>query len=337
MPRRDVRGSRGRSGEVIPGLDLDVPRPSWLEGLSESSEFPVREALADSLYYPCSWTDGTPVRLAGRHFRSFIYSDYSLTRRRILDEFADGGFRGYAVAFTRELRPDQLFPAARRSAADAHEDAPVAPQLGVDATPSVGGWPGSYFSMRGHRVDRDEPFALWSVLDRENAYDDEHGSPRYSILFTNAEGADLCRDLYCAHSVPPLALAHLRSGMGFGGNYHGYPSRLSRAIESNRAGLPQYILHDWLCQRGGGDYLPLMERYRLVGKRSYREESGGFSRVFLGVLETPGYRPWVDHNSEDRLPGRRRRELARKRLESEGRREHGVATEPDDDQMKLFE
>jgi len=57
-------------------------------------------------------------------------------------------------------------------------------------------------------------------------------------------------------------LVHIRSGIGFGGNFSGYPQALSTALLANRGRLPDFMLYDRNGSRSDfGDYLDIVERY----------------------------------------------------------------------------
>ena len=58
--------------------------PNWLKTLTVESmandDFPLNDILTDSLYYPSSGFDRTPVRRLAGNIYSFIHVDYGHTR-----------------------------------------------------------------------------------------------------------------------------------------------------------------------------------------------------------------------------------------------------------------
>lgn len=81
---------------------------------TESIKFggiPLRNLLADSLYYPACDIDGGVVKYCNEHFDemgicSYVYADYATGEDR-LEEYLDG-FRGYSLLAARTLRPSDI-------------------------------------------------------------------------------------------------------------------------------------------------------------------------------------------------------------------------------------
>ena len=54
-----------------------LPIPTWLDSLTsttmEREPLPLVDILRESLYYPASGIDGTPIKYFAGHFLSFIF------------------------------------------------------------------------------------------------------------------------------------------------------------------------------------------------------------------------------------------------------------------------
>ncbi len=143
--------------------------PQWLLDASAGSEFPLKEVLCDSLYYPACGTDGDPVQELPRLeqvgvVHVFIYADYAVGEVEVLRQLHDPklGFKGYRVAFTSPL-PEEA----------------VAPQ----------GWPPLNVGRRDgdpncYRNCFKPPFILWAVLERDGSkvHREPWGPERFSLL-----------------------------------------------------------------------------------------------------------------------------------------------------------
>jgi hypothetical protein len=59
------------------------------------SNFDLDQFLANSVYYPCSGFDGTPVKFLGRRFQQFLYADYGKSLDDLNAAIRCHGFLGY--------------------------------------------------------------------------------------------------------------------------------------------------------------------------------------------------------------------------------------------------
>ncbi len=87
----------------------------WLLSLTkqgiETEAFPLHEVLENSLYYPASGLDGSPIRHWSIGVNSFVYADMSVTKASYEEALAHGAFRGYQVLASKQLHPTDLTPA----------------------------------------------------------------------------------------------------------------------------------------------------------------------------------------------------------------------------------
>ena len=212
----------------------DTPLPKWLTQLESQSfqdRFPVREALSDSLYYPACAFDGLPVRHLGGAIYSFIYADYGYAQAQLIREVEGNGFRGYRPILEREVGLEELLPQGQ-SLADVANSAHhvVRPQPLPPAARAAA---------------MNAPFARWYIFEREPTVSPEHGPVRFSLLFVSGDGVASYFALYNAHRLRPRAIAIIRPGHAFGGNWTRFQDQggeLERVVSANTAGVPEFLL-----------------------------------------------------------------------------------------------
>ena len=202
--------------------------------------------LRECVYYPCSELHGVPVKFLGKRFQRFFYADYSVDREH-LDKSIVEGFKGYKLNAKVEITPDAIF-----------------------------GMPWKDFEHTYERTISQLPFkwsAPFMVLCRfERAVDlnDDHGPAAFEFMFGRSEAIATFRAAFSRRNIAPKCLVHIRSGIGFGGNYSAYPRDLRTALLENRGGLPAYMLYDNMGSSATyGDYLDLVKRYRQIERWGY--------------------------------------------------------------------
>jgi len=87
--------------------------PKWLADVdvgNQSSPFPLMDVLNDSLYYPSSRFDGSPIRHLSGNIHSFIYADYGVTSDELEEEVKTPGFLGYHKILSRSVTEKELTP-----------------------------------------------------------------------------------------------------------------------------------------------------------------------------------------------------------------------------------
>lgn len=191
-----------------------------------SMAFPLKEVIEGSLYYPASGVDGSPIRHWQLGVNSFIYVDMS-TEKSTYDRelLRHGSFRGYHVVAKRNLLANELVPNGFRPNPPASAKA----QSIMSAQQSAGANIGN-------------SFAMWSILERDNALGEEHGPRRFSLLHLRAEGAATYQALYQSIEILPKIVACIRPGIGFGGNYDEFTNVLLDTMLLHPKGLPEQLL-----------------------------------------------------------------------------------------------
>jgi hypothetical protein len=209
----------------------------------------IIELLSESMFYPCSEDDGTPIKRCQHMFPLYVYVDYYFEKENI-----GKTLKYHDLVEEKELSPEELFNKSWEELYKEYE----------------------YF-IKKLPFEFHNPYIV--VCDFRHQETNKH------ILTVNIkfEAVAMYKELYIKNNTKPKGLAHLRCGLGFGGNYVSYIDELCRALLSNPAGLPEYILVDSLCVPGRGDYLPILIYYEQINewkyyRPSYREH--GVDRLY---------------------------------------------------------
>ena len=237
---------------MIPQLP-SAPVPDWLAGLSQSSiesgKFILKRILENSMYYPASGLDGSPIKYLAGNVCNFVYADYGTVRDDYLKEIEERGFNGYDCIGMREVNEDEL--TAENSVFDLadldsgyrseRQDRLIGPRVSRD------GW--MLWRRSPFLAGSAEPFCYWSVWQRRDELPLTHGPQRFSFLFLCAEGVAAFRALYRANEAAPFAVAIIQSGAGFGGGWTDLTKpdgHLAKSVLANPSGLPKILIYGGL-------------------------------------------------------------------------------------------
>lgn len=202
--------------------------PSWLASLKTNNLmtaiFPLKEIIHDSLFYPACGFDGQPVKYFAGNVYSFIYVDYSRTKKALFQELESSGFRGYNIAGYREISKREL------ALSDWEQIMPI------DFADE----------QKHHIVKIAKPYAIWAIFQRENDFSEEHGPKRFSLLYLCAEGVAAYQALFNSNNIVPKIIAIINPGTGFGGNWTNFedPDKIfAKIVKQNKAGIPRYLIY----------------------------------------------------------------------------------------------
>jgi hypothetical protein len=191
----------------------------------EDGPFPLRAVLEDSLFYPASGIDGTPIRYWLEDILSFVYADISYSRSTFEDAILADSPSGYSILGIRNLSPQDLTPLGWK---------PTIP-AGLDRE--------SYLStLKMVDASVNSAFGLWIVFERGSSLGDSHGPIRFSFVFLRSEAVAAYQAIYVENNICPKMLAVIRPGVGFGGNFDTFEEVLLRVMKSNPAGMPRWLL-----------------------------------------------------------------------------------------------
>ncbi len=206
---------------------IEIQRPAWLTEDALDSPVRIQDLLRDSVFYPASGLDSDPMQLLGHHFWSFVYADYGFTPESIQAVLSADKFAGYKILRRRSVIEDEI---------------PLAGWNSESAGYLEGG------NIREAREKATPPFAEWALLERN--YGPEKPPELMSFLFVGADGVTLFQRLYHKNGVAPACVAIIQPGDGMGDqnwtDFRNPTAYLARAVLSNPAGSPRFLLH------GGG-------------------------------------------------------------------------------------
>lgn len=193
----------------------------------EKGDFPLKEVLQNSFYYPSCGFDGGVVKdcnTIGREFKivSFLYCDYATGEQSLLQ--GKNTFLGYHVLGSRRVSQSELTP---------------------------DGWHPQFppnFNLQNYQRFRDEwkPFINWTVYERDQIREDNHGPERFSLLYLGGEGVATYQALYWTNKFTPKAIAIIQPGTGFGLNWTDFRDingAFAWVVNNNPAGQPEFIYY----------------------------------------------------------------------------------------------
>ena len=189
-----------------------------------SGPFPLTELLRNSIYYPSSHFDGSLVKAYAHDYQNFVYCDYGVTEDDFMTKLET--FRGYDVLGHRPVLQEELIPNGWQ------------PQIPHHLLDNYGKYPNFI----------KPPFAHWALYERKSTYSDMHGPVRFSLLFVGGEGVATYQALYWSNRTTAKAVAIIRPGTGFGGNWTNFldgEKALGYVVNQNPNGQPDCIItHD---------------------------------------------------------------------------------------------
>jgi len=212
----------------------------------------VTRFLKGCVFYPCSGLHGTPIKFLGKRFRRFLYADYEVDRQRFDEAIHGLGFKGYRLRTTEELGPENVFGMSWEDFARRNAE-----------------------TISRVSYEWRDPYLTLCRFKRDSDLDDSHGPPGFELMFACTEAIATFKAAFSQRNITPKCLVHVRSGIGFGGNFGNYPRELGIALLENKAGLPPFMFYDRMgSSRDCGDYLDLIEEYGPIERWGYPD--GGF-------------------------------------------------------------
>jgi len=213
----------------------EMQTPEWLEAISRGnieSSFPLSEIVKESLYYPASGLNGTPVKFLSGNILSFVYADYGITKNVFLANLngngPECGFMGYKSILQREISRNDIVPGGWRP--------PIVPMEEPERSRLL------------QQEKECQPFGHWSVWQRNPESEQSIGPNVFSFVFLSGEMSAIYQGLYCRLSIAPKILAIIQPG-AMGGEWECVSSDDSffkRVVKSNKAGFPEYLIYGGL-------------------------------------------------------------------------------------------
>lgn len=217
---------------VLIGITQSESVPEWLGDLHDDkapSQLPLRDLIENSLYYPSSGLNGTPVKYLAGFVHSFIYVDYGISKKEFLANLngsgPDCGFYGYEAVFQKSLDVGDVVPTGWTP--------PIVPKDRVAVE-------------RLRRAEEScRQFGHWSVWRRKPSFTKEHGSEMFSFMFFAGESSAIYQGLYNRLGIAPKILAVIQPG-SMGGEWESITkddSFFKRVVRENEEGLPGFLLY----------------------------------------------------------------------------------------------
>lgn len=220
--------------------------PKWLEDIAkgnknlEKIDFPLRNILTDSLYYPCSGGILGPRPLLAGNIFSFVYADYHIKKESYLKRFKGSKeiiFSDFRLVSHKEILWSDLVPNS---------------------------WGPLVLPERGQYVlSFSVPFfCYWSIWQRNSV--SKNSSEFFSVLFIAEEICIVYEALYCRLSVAPKILYIFRPGCR-GGEWErmwANQSFFKKVVKLNSSGMPEYLYNRYLDNINEFDEKPCWDEYR---------------------------------------------------------------------------
>jgi hypothetical protein len=203
-----------------------------------NNQFDLYAILKDSVFYPASGTDGTPIEAFSAITNSFVYVDYTLKKRAISNALKND-FKniGYRLIGIKELSHSDLTP---REFAD-YEYNPDEKELFRLSEKSI---------RNLYQKAIKNSFGFWAVYElMPNASKPETKNKRMSILHIYGEAIHFFIKSYWYHKLNPLAIAFICPGEGYGDNWTIFRNKDYKLYQTlhlnnklNGQNMPKYIL-----------------------------------------------------------------------------------------------
>lgn len=192
---------------------------------------PLDELLRDSVFYPASRTDGTPIALCNTVWRdlgvnSFVYCDFDLSEEEFVRDCRT--LHGYHVIGQRHLDRSEYVPS----------------DWALEFAPARGdGRRGGYWDSFLGRQDGPEHCAHWAVFERDADISPAHGPERLSVLYVCGEGLATFQQLYCSRSIAPRMVFFIQC-WGFAGNWTNFSAPgapFHRTLLKYPGSIPEWV------------------------------------------------------------------------------------------------
>lgn len=192
----------------------------------QNGTFPLEKVVDESLYYPASGIDGSPIRHWGLGVNSFIYVDWLTDRVSLLSEIQKANaFKGYGLLAYRDLSRSDLTPIG------------WIPQRPNSLDSQL-----YKINMQSAMHDKSGPFAIWAIFERLPEFTDQHGPSRFSFINIRGEACATYQAIYVANNVLPKIVTNIRPGTGFGGNFNNFEEVFMETMLMHQQGLPRHLL-----------------------------------------------------------------------------------------------
>ena len=199
-------------------------------------EFPLRELLQDSVFYPCCYSDGRIIRLLNMAWRklevnSYILVDAMMSSEQFL-EHEMNSVHGYHVLAHRAVKESEY----------------ISPEWKLEIHPDEV----HKYTAFCQRM-KETPFAHWVVYERNSDRNESFGPECFSLFYVGgSEAITVFEQLYITHNIPPKVFCAIQCWPGLaGGNWTDF---------SHTNGTLMYLFNrhhpcvpEWICLGNMGE------------------------------------------------------------------------------------
>lgn len=204
-----------------------------------NTSFDIADILENSVYYPASGQDATPIKIFANKYNSFINVDYSVSYEEVKNALESNFLPvGYKLIGRKNISKEELTPNGF-APLNIHYNEHEKKRLKKNHIKK----------LHNNRIF----FAIWAVyeLDPNSTNKTEGKSERFSLLHIGGEGCATFYALYIKNKINPKAIVIIKPGEVYGDNWTLFTTPKFRFYQSLRknqveygAKMPQYLLTD---------------------------------------------------------------------------------------------
>lgn len=219
-----------------------------------NSSFNLIDILQDSVYYPASGLDATPIEVFGNKYYSYINVDYSQSYENVRKSMElDFEKVGYKLIGIKDITKEELTPNGQTYSPIELNDYELKRLEDHQFINDL------YYSFAS------SAFAIWAVYELENESANANvKAKKFSLLHIRGEGCATFKQLYYHNKKNPKAIAIINPGEGYGDNWTKFTDykfrfyqSIRRNVDNNGAEMPDYMLTNAAADEDGyfwGDF-----------------------------------------------------------------------------------
>jgi hypothetical protein len=237
-----------------------------------NSSFNLIDILQDSVYYPASGLDATPIEVFGNKYYSYINVDYSQSYEDVRKSMEfDFEKVGYKLVDIKDVTLEELTPNGRTYSPielNEHELKRLKDYQFINDL---------YYSFAS------SGYAIWAIYELDDDFTGVTNgkAKRFSLLHICGEGWSTFKALYVQNKINPRAIAIINPGEGYGDNWTKFTDykfrfyqSIRKNVDYNGAEMPDYMLTNAAADEEGyflGDFA-FAEKFPILNCSLYELE-----------------------------------------------------------------